>query len=146
MKNGVVTASWFPPYSFLCSRGAGENCTHIFPSHPTQPEHLADVRRGTLPWRRPLNAPGRGGRDGWGCPPVWSHAATLPHSRDGTFSHHRSDPSFKLAGEQQKNKRVFLSPGKFQHFEVWFGANLTGNSKLSVDNFGIVTSKDVSKY
>lgn len=51
-----------------------------------------------------------------------------------------------LPREQQKNKKVFLSPEEFQNFEMWFGANLTGKSKLSADNFGVVTSKDVSKY
>ena len=129
----------------LCSGGAGETCTHIFPSCLIQPEHLADARRGTLPWLYPLSAPGQGGRDGRGCPSVCSHTVTLPQSRDGTFSRHRS---FLQAGwgAAKNPKKVFLSPGEFQHFEMWFGANLIGKSKLSADNFGVVTSKDVSKY
>lgn len=62
--------------------------------------------------------------------------------------------SYKLVGEQQKKKpkiknhtkQWFLSSEKFQHFEMWFGANLTKKSKLSANDFGVMTSKDVSKY
>ncbi|KQK85476.1 hypothetical protein AAES_43712 [Amazona aestiva] len=55
-----------------------------------------------------------------------------------------ADPSFKLVGKQQKKPpEVFLSPGEFQQFEMWFGANLSGKSEVFVDNFSFMMSKDV---
>lgn len=120
---GIVVLSLF----MLCSGGAGEICTHIFPSCLIQPEHLGDVRGGTIPWVCPLGAPGQGGRDGRGCPPIRSHAVTRPQSRDETFPCHRS--FLQTGWGAAKNQKSISSPGEFQHFEMWFGANLTGKPK-----------------
>lgn len=140
-NSGAVTASWLHPYfvSEEQEKSAPTFFHHVWYSLNTWCEE------GELPWLWPLSAPGQGGRDGWVCSPPCS--LYCPWAGMGPFI--VTDPSFKLVGKQQKKstpKRVFLSPGQFQQFEMWLGVNLTGKSKVSVDDFGFVTSKDMSKY
>lgn len=127
----------FSSLLMLCSQGARKICTQVFPTCLIQPDHLADevgdISRSLFPQHTWV------GRDG--TPPIYSHACDLVPNWGW-------DLSFLQAGwgAAKKPKIAFLSPGKFQHFEMCFGTNTTGKSKLSVDNFAVLTSKDVSKH